>query len=62
MRTLKFADLNEPKPLGVDVKDYAKVLYGRTQEIGDAAAFLGFDGIIAPNARWDCHKLTEWNA
>jgi RES domain-containing protein len=57
MRTLKFADLNELKPLGVNVKDYAKVLYRRTQEIGDAAAFLGFDGIIAPSARWDCHNL-----
>jgi RES domain-containing protein len=57
MRTLKFADLNELKPLGVDAKDYAKVLYRRTQEIGDAAAFLGFDGIIAPSARWDCHNL-----
>lgn len=56
-RTLKFADLNELKPLGVNVKDYAKVLYARTQEIGDAAAFLGFDGIIAPSARWDCHNL-----
>lgn len=57
MRTLKFADLNELKPLGVNVKDYARVLYRRTQEIGDAAAFLGFDGIIAPSARWDCHNL-----
>lgn len=56
-RTLKFANLNELKPLGVNVREYAKVLYGRTQEIGDAAAFLGFDGIIAPNVRWDCHNL-----
>ncbi|MGI9305350.1 MAG: RES family NAD+ phosphorylase, partial [Gammaproteobacteria bacterium] len=55
--TLKFANLNELKPLGVDVREYTKVLYQRTQEIGDAAAFLGFDGIIAPNARWDCLNL-----
>ena len=56
-RTLKFADLNALRPLGVDVRTYVQVLYRRTQEIGDAAAFLGFDGIIAPSARWDCNNL-----
>jgi hypothetical protein len=29
----------------------------RTQLIGDAAKFLGFDGIIAPSARWPCLDL-----
>lgn len=55
--TLRFVDLNELKPLGVDIEDYAKILDGRTQEIGDAAAFLGFDGIVAPSARWQCFYL-----
>jgi hypothetical protein len=55
--TLRFADLNELNPLGVDIDDYAKILHARTQEIGDAAAFLGFDGIVAPSARWQCFKL-----
>ena len=32
-------------------------VYQRTQEIGDAAAFLGFDGILAPSARWPCQNL-----
>jgi hypothetical protein len=27
------------------------------QAIGDAAYFLGFDSIIAPNARWSCNNL-----
>ena len=30
---------------------YADLLYERTQKIGDASAFLGVDGIIAPSAR-----------
>jgi RES domain-containing protein len=55
--TLKFADLSELKPLGVDIEKYSKVLCRRTQEIGDAAAFLGFDGILAPSARWGCQNL-----
>jgi len=55
--TLKFADLRELEPLGVERDEYPGLLYERTQEIGDAAAFLGFDGIIAPSARWDCLNL-----
>ncbi len=55
--TLKFADLTEFATLGVDPADYSDILYERTQEIGDAAAFLGFDGLIAPSARWDCLNL-----
>ncbi len=58
MSTLKFADLTELASLGVDPAEYAGFLYHRTQEIGDAAAFLGFDGLIAPSARWDCLNLT----
>ena len=56
--TLKFADIRDLEPLGVDREKYRGLLYERTQEIGDAAAFLGFDGLIAPSARWDCLNLT----
>ena len=55
--SLKFADLRQLEPLGVDPDKYSKLLYARTQAIGDAAAFLGFDGIIAPSARWDYLNL-----
>ncbi len=55
--TLKFADLTELATLGVDPAAYSDILYERTQEIGDAAAFLGFDGLMAPSARWDCLNL-----
>ena len=53
-RLLKFETTNELVPLGVEERRYPEILYSRTQEIGDAADFLGFEGIIAPNARWDC--------
>ena len=56
--TLKFADMRELKKVGVASDAYAGMDYARTREIGDAAAFLGFDGIIAPSARWDCLNLT----
>lgn len=52
-RTLRFSNLHELEPLGVEPDEFSKLLYERTQEIGDAAAFLGIDGIIAPSARWD---------
>ena len=44
-------------PLGVDPSRYREILYPPTQAIGDAAHFLGFDSIIAPNARWSCDNL-----
>jgi RES domain-containing protein len=56
-KTLKLADLDSMIPLGVDPVRYREILYGPTQAIGDAAYFLGFDSIIAPNARWPCNNL-----
>lgn len=56
-RTLRLADLAAVESLGVSVAAYSGLAYARTQEIGDAAAFLGFDGIIAPSARWPCQNL-----
>lgn len=54
---LRFDDIESLRPLGVDVDRYHRVLYDRTQAIGDAAQFLGRKGIIAPNARWPCSDL-----
>jgi RES domain-containing protein len=56
-RTLKLADLSAVAALGVSPETFSTLDYTRTQEIADAADFLGFDGIIAPSARWPCHNL-----
>jgi len=56
-RTLKIADLDALVGLGVSRETYSSLSYDRCQEIGDAAQFLGFDGILAPSARWPCHNL-----
>lgn len=56
-RTLKIADLEALERLGVSRDTFATLTYTRTQEIGDAAKFLGFDGILAPSARWSCQNL-----
>ena len=56
-RTLKLADLSALAALGIVPERYAELSYERSQEIGDAAFFLGFDGILAPSARWRCHNL-----
>ena len=53
-KTLILADMARLIALGVDEALFKEMLYRRTQEIGDAAAFLGFDGIMAPSARWPC--------
>jgi hypothetical protein len=53
-QTLRFADLATLGRLGVDVRRYKERDYSRTQPIADAAYFLGFDGLVAPSARWEC--------
>jgi RES domain len=55
--TLRLADLAALAKLGVDTSRYREREYERTQEISDAAYFLGFDGLVAPNARWPCLNL-----
>lgn len=56
-RTLKIADLEALEGLGVSRETFQSLDYERCQEIGDAAQFLGFDGILAPSARWPCQNL-----
>ena len=55
-RTIRLvrADLGE---LGVDLTRFGERDYDRTQKIGGALVFLGFDGLIAPSARWSCDNL-----
>lgn len=52
--TLRLADLPTLASLGVNVERYRERDYKKTQAIADAAFFLGFDGLVAPSARWDC--------
>jgi RES domain-containing protein len=56
-RTLILARMDDLVALGVDPVKYSSMLYFRTQEIADAAAFMGFDGIVSPSARYDCQNL-----
>lgn len=50
--------------LGLDKARYGQLSYDerrqeypRTQEIADVARFLDCDGLLVPNARWDCMNL-----
>lgn len=60
-RALRLADLDAIKALGVDTSRYGALShaesgqeYPRTQEIAETAHFVGFDGLVVPNARWAC--------
>ncbi len=55
--TLRLDNMEKLAVLGVDPERYRDRVYNRTQEIADAAYFLGFDSLIAPSARWRCHSL-----
>ena len=57
-------DKNSLSELGVDIARYGKLTYANknmeyqpTQQIGEAAHFLGFNGILVPNARWNCNNV-----
>lgn len=54
---LEFESLEMLTGLGVAADRYDELLYERTQEIGDVVAFLGFEGLIAPSARFDAKNL-----
>jgi len=56
-RTLRFANTAGLGPLGVDVARYRSFDYEATQAIAAAACFLEFDGLVVPNARFDCANL-----
>ena len=55
-RTIRLARV-DLGALGVDLARYGERDYDRTQKIGAALVFLGFDGLIAPSARWPCDNL-----
>jgi RES domain len=56
-RTLRFANLESLKPLGVDIARYRTFEYRATQAIAAAAYFLEFDSLIVPSARFHCANL-----
>lgn len=56
-QTLHLANMAALCDLGVEDARYRELYYDRAQAISDAARFMGFDGLIVPNARWDCLNL-----
>jgi len=56
-RNLRFADVASLTAFGVDAARYRSFDYSATQAIAAAANFLGFDGLIVPNARFACSNL-----
>jgi hypothetical protein len=54
LQALSLTDLPTLSSLRVDVARYQDRNYAQAQNIADAAYFLGFDGLIAPSARWHC--------
>ena len=57
LKILRLPDMPALAKVGVDTSTYRERRYDRTQSVADAAFFLGFDGIAAPSARWDCQNL-----
>ena len=56
-QTLRFADLASLEPFAIDIARYRTFDYAATQALAAAAHFLEFDGLIVPNARFNCLNL-----
>lgn len=56
-RCLRFADVANLQPLGVDPACYGTFDYEVTQAIAAAAHFLEFDGLLVPSARHPSDNL-----
>jgi hypothetical protein len=63
-KVLQFVDLEALAKIGVETSRYGALSYGdrdqeypRTQDIAETAQFVGFDGLLVPNARWNCKNL-----
>ena len=56
-QTMVLPDVDALATLGVDVAHYKDRSYDRTQEIAEAAFFLGFDALEVPSARWNCQNV-----
>ena len=56
-RTLDLSDKGILVRLGVDLSHYTEILYDQTQKIGEAGNFLGFEGMLVPNARHESINL-----
>ncbi|MET3577480.1 RES domain-containing protein [Mesorhizobium robiniae] len=60
-RALRLLDLAALQALGLDTSRYGQLSYQeknaeypRSQDIGEVAHFLDYDGLIVPSARYDC--------
>lgn len=63
-QALRLADLKALAALGLDTSTFGRLSwqsksdeYPRTQQIGEVAHFLDFDGLIVPSARYECLNM-----
>ncbi len=66
-QSLKLLDLDALQNIGLDTSRYGKLSYNekgveypRSQDIGEAAHFLEFDGLIVPSARYNCLNVVAF--
>jgi RES domain len=56
-KTSWLPDMKSLIRLGIDEGKFSSLGHARCQEIGAAAHFLEFDGVVVPSARWPCLNL-----
>lgn len=66
-RSLKLLDLRALQNIGMDASRFGQLSYQnkaaeypQSQDIGEVAHFLEYDGLIVPNARYDCLNVVAF--
>jgi len=66
-RSLKLLDIKALAAIGLDTSRFGqlsyqerKAEYPRSQDIGEVAQFLDFDGLVVPNARYKCCNVVAF--
>src|SRR5680860_318614 len=60
-RALRLLDMDALKNVGLDISRFGQISYNeknaeypRSQDVGEVAHFLDYDGLVVPSARYNC--------
>ena len=63
-RALKLLDLAALEAIGLEISRFGQLSYNereaeypRSQDIGEVAHFLDYDGLVVPSARYNCYNI-----
>jgi len=67
-RALRLLDMDALKNVGLDISRFGQISYNeknaeypRSQDVGEVAHFLDYDGLVVPSARYNCLNIVAFS-